>query len=155
MILKTLNASLIFHIIKLAETWRKNAEEICSKEDITTQQWLILLLLSNDPNIVYLKENPQKKPLMASEIAVALNVSRANITNLLIVLIEKGMINQIEDDVDRRRKRLVLTPKGKETVDKLEPLRNQYNENLFKHFTKQEKENIMAFTNKCLQLMPH
>ncbi|MFY8089852.1 MAG: MarR family winged helix-turn-helix transcriptional regulator [Chitinophagaceae bacterium] len=155
MIQKTLNASLIFHIIKLAETWRKNGEEICNKEGITTQQWLILLLLANDPNIVYLQEHPQQKPLMASEIATAMNVSRANITNLLIVLMDKDLVQQIEDDIDRRRKRLILTTKGKQIVENLEPLRNQFNNNLFKHFAQSEKEEVMRFANKCLQLMPH
>jgi DNA-binding MarR family transcriptional regulator len=155
MITKTLNASLVFYIVKLSETLRKNAEDICSKEDITTQQWLILLLLANDPNMVFLQEHPQKKPLMASEIATALNVSRANITNLLIVLMEKELIKQIEDEDDRRRKRLILTPKGKQIVDKLEPQRNKHNENLFKHFTKAEKEQVLAFINKCLLIMPH
>ncbi|MFY8128656.1 MAG: MarR family winged helix-turn-helix transcriptional regulator [Chitinophagaceae bacterium] len=155
MITKTLNASLIFYIIKLSETLLKNAQVICSREDITTQQWLILLLLAKDPNMVFLQEHPQKKPLMASEIATALNVSRANITNLLIILMEKELIKQIEDEDDRRRKRLILTPKGQQIINKLEPQRNKHNENLFKHFSKDEKETAMAFINKCLLIMPH
>ena len=33
--------------------------------------------------------------------------------------------------------------------------RNQFNNNLFKHFAQSEKEEVMRFANKCLQLMPH
>lgn len=87
---KDINASVILHVIKLSETWKKNGEKITRSQDITVQQWFILLLLANDPNIIYLQENPQKKPLMAKEIAEALNVTQANVTNLLTILIEKN-----------------------------------------------------------------
>ncbi len=80
MLKKNLNASVIFHVIKLSETWKRNGDAITQQFGITTQQWLILLLLAKDPNILYFKENPQEKPMMAKELAEAMNVGRENRT---------------------------------------------------------------------------
>jgi DNA-binding MarR family transcriptional regulator len=153
MIARNINASVIFHAIKLSETWKKNGDAITRKYGITTQQWFILLLLANDPNIIYLQEHPQKKPLMAKELAEALNVTRANITNLLAALLRKELITQIEDEEDKRRKRLKLTPKGARLVKKMEEVRNVYNENLLSRFKKQEKEAFISFVKICLEAM--
>lgn len=155
MIEKNTNASVIFHAIKLAESWRKNGDDICKKFGITTQQWLILLLLANDPNIIYLQEHPQYKPLLASELAEAMNVSRANITNLLNVLIQKDLITQVEDDLDKRRKRLKLSVKGAAIINELEPIRVAKNNDFFAETTEGEKLGFIAFVKKCLQKMPH
>lgn len=153
MIKKNTNSSVIFHVIKLAETWKKNGDIITQQFGITTQQWFILLLLVKDPNILYFKLNPQEKPLMAKELAEALNVSRANITNLLNVLIKKKLVMQIEDDVDKRRKRLSLTDAGNRMVEKIEKVRIEYNKRLFSKFSKSDKETIIKFMDTCLMGM--
>jgi DNA-binding MarR family transcriptional regulator len=153
LISKNINASVIFHAIKLSETWKKRGDAITRKYGITTQQWFILLLLANDPNIIYLQEHPHKKPLMAKELAEALNVTRANITNLLSVLLRKGLVDQVEDEDDKRRKRIRLTSVGEDLVSKIEIDRNRYNEKLLSRFSKKEKEEFIAFVKTCLSAM--
>jgi DNA-binding MarR family transcriptional regulator len=153
MLKKNINASVIFHSIKLSETWKKNGDLITQKFGITTQQWFILLLLAKDPNILYFKLHPQTKPLMAKELAEAMNVSRANITNMLNVLIRKKLVVQISDKEDKRRKRLSLTPQGMQLVEKLEKLRYTYNNRMLSQFTLEEKRQFIRFVDICLQLM--
>ncbi|MBX9783656.1 MAG: MarR family transcriptional regulator [Chitinophagaceae bacterium] len=153
MIKKNINASVIFHTIKLSETWKKNGDVLTKQFGITTQQWFILLLLANDPNIIYLQQHPQSKPLMAKELADALNVSRANITNLLNVLIEKDLITQTEDGIDRRRKRLKLTRKREKVVMEPEDIRHKKNAKILSKFTKQDKEQFIWFADTCLEMM--
>ncbi|MEO7311627.1 MAG: hypothetical protein ABIX01_14580 [Chitinophagaceae bacterium] len=153
MIEENLNASVIMHVIKLSETWKKNGDFITMKYGITTQQWFIMLLLANDPNNVYLRERNSKKELMAMELAEALNVSRANITNLLNVLLRKKLILQAEDNIDKRCKRLRLSATGKKLLKSLESLRAEYNGRLFSIFTDTEKQGIIDFTVKCLGAM--
>ncbi|NDA60904.1 MAG: MarR family transcriptional regulator [Chitinophagia bacterium] len=155
MLQKNLNASVIFHSIKLSETWKKNGDLITQQFGITTQQWFILLLLAKDPNILYFKLNPHNQPLMAKELAEAMNVSRANITNMLTVLIRKKLVTQISDKVDKRRKRLSLTPQGIVLVKKLEKLRNTYNKQMLSHFSSEQKKQFVRFIDTCLQLMHH
>jgi DNA-binding MarR family transcriptional regulator len=153
MLKKNINASVIFHSIKLSETWKKNGDLITQKFGITTQQWFILLLLAKDPNILYFKLHPHTKPLMAKELAEAMNVSRANITNMLNVLIRKKLVVQISDKEDKRRKRLSLTPQGMQLVEKLEKLRYTYNNRMLSQFTLEEKRQFIRFVDICLQLM--
>lgn len=150
---KSLNASVIFHVIKFNETIRKNGDVLTKDFGITTQQWLIMLLLANDPNVIYLQEKPQEKPLLAKELAEAMNVSRANITNLINVLLEKDMIKQSYDKQDRRRKRLILTPAGEAVIEKLEVTRHEGNEKLLAEFSKEEKLKFIEFISKCLNVM--
>lgn len=153
MLKKNINASVIFHSIKLSETWKKNGDLITQQFGITTQQWFILLLLAKDPNILYFKLHPHNKPLMAKELAEAMNVSRANITNMLNVLIRKKLVVQISDKEDKRRKRLSLTPQGILLVEKLEKLRYTYNNKMLSQFTLEEKRHFIRFVDVCLQLM--
>lgn len=153
MIKKSLNASVIFHIIKFSETIRKHGDVMTHQYGITTQQWLILLLLAKDPNIIYLKENPQQKPMLAKELAEAMNVSRANITNLLNVLLRKKLIKQVADGDDKRRKRLILTPEGERIVLALEEPRQKRNNRLFAGVSKEEKESFIAFIQTLLGVL--
>ncbi len=153
MIKKTQNASLIFHVIRFSETIRKHGDTMTQQFGITTQQWLILLLLAKDPNIIYLQEHPQEKPMLAKELADAMNVSRANITNLLNVLIRKKLIQQIGDSDDKRRKRLSLTKEGERIIAALEEPRHISNQQLFRSFSKEEKDGFIAFIKTSLQLL--
>lgn len=153
MIQKNINASVIFHAIKLSETWKKNGEAITREYGITVQQWFILLLLANDPNIIYLQDKPQRKPLLAKELAEALNVTRANITNLLNVLMKKKLIVQVTDAEDRRRKRLTLSAAGSRLVQRIEGVRNEFNDRLLSRFSKKDKEDFIQFAKACLQSM--
>jgi DNA-binding MarR family transcriptional regulator len=153
MIKKNQNASLIFHVIRFSETIRKHGDVMTQQYGITTQQWLILLLLAKDPNIIYLQEHPQEKPMLAMELAEAMNVSRANITKLLNVLIRKKLIKQTTDGIDKRRKRLVLTAQGEKVVMELEGPRHKRNQKLFSGFSKAEKDQFIAFLQASLAVM--
>ena len=147
------NASLLYHVIKLADTWRKNGDRLTEQYGITTQQWIILLFLANDPNIIYLQQNPKPKPMMAMELAQALQVSRANITNMINVLLAKKLILQLEDEEDRRCKRLQLSAEGAAVVSALEPVRQKNNEKQFACFSEEEKLSFIKFISTCLQTM--
>lgn len=150
---QSLNATVIAHATKLTETWKKYNNFIAGEFGITVQQWYILLLIAGDPNILYLREHPQEKPLMAKELADALNVSRANITNLLNVLIDEDLVIQTEDKIDKRRKRLTLTPKATAILKKMETQRKKFNDALFAKITEGEKESFNQFAKKCIDIM--
>jgi DNA-binding MarR family transcriptional regulator len=90
---------------------------------------------------------------MAKELAEAMNVSRANITNMLNVLIRKKLVTQLCDKDDKRRKRLSLTPQGIALVKRLEKLRIAYNKKMLSQFTPAEKKQFIRFVDDSLQLM--
>jgi DNA-binding MarR family transcriptional regulator len=153
MIKKSINASVIFHAIKFSETWKKNGDALTKQFGITTQQWIILLLLANDPNFVYANKNKTQTTMVANELADALNVSRPNITNLLNVLIKKKLIIQEEDKKDKRRKILTVTKEGKKIIAALEKIRHQKNAQVLSAFSNEDKEGFIGFIKTCLSAM--
>ncbi|HMO40875.1 MAG TPA: MarR family transcriptional regulator [Saprospiraceae bacterium] len=145
MIEKSAEESIILGILHLADLLRKNGDNISQRLGITTQQWLIMLHLANDPNLPYLEKNKHQKPLMASELAESLSVTRPNVTKILRTLLQKGLVAQTEDEIDRRRKRLELTDEGWEIINLLEPLRRAYNRQLLADFSDVEKTRFLDF----------
>jgi DNA-binding MarR family transcriptional regulator len=153
MISPNVNASFIYHALKLSDALKKNTESVIKKHGITAQQLQILLLLANDPNTIFLQEHPQQKPLMAKEVAQALDVSRANITNLLNILIGKKLVASTEDDNDKRRKRLKLTPSGNRLVQKAVELLDKKNETILSGLSQKQKESFILTVRNCLALL--
>ncbi len=146
---KDTGARIIWHILEISNLLNKYGDNISQEVGLTTQQWLIMLYLAGDPNIPYFDREQHTKPLMASELAEAFNVSRPNITNLINGLLKKGMVEQIADEVDRRKKRLKLTSKGVALLKKLEPGRKNFNNNLLKDFSAEEKDQFVEFLSHC------
>ena len=142
-------AKIVWHILEISNLLNKYGDVICQQEGITTQQWLLLLYLSGDPNIPYLEREPHTQPLMASELADAFNVSRPNITNILNTLLRKDLILQLEDHVDRRKKRLALTDAGKDLLARLEPGRTSFNNKLLERFSYTERDQFLHFLETC------
>jgi DNA-binding MarR family transcriptional regulator len=140
--------TLVQHIIDLATSIKRNGSLVSAQIDLTTQQWMILLLLAGDPNHPYMMKDENKK-LMASDIADALGVSRPNITNLINSLVEKGLVVQVDDVLDRRKKQLDLTPAAFGIIGAIEPLRIDANRRLLGDFTEEEKKLFLSFLQRC------
>ena len=145
---KLIEHTLVQYIIDLATNIKRNGSLVSSQIDLTTQQWMILLLLAGDPNHPYMADGVNKK-LMASDIADALGVSRPNITNLINSLVDKGFVTQIDDGFDRRKKILNLTPAAFGVIGAIEPLRKDANKRLFGDFSEEEKELFLSFLQRC------
>lgn len=150
MIEKSIEESIVLSIFDLSSQLKKIGDEVYQKVGLTTQQWLILLHLADNPNLPFLKREKHDKALMASELAESLNVSRANITNLINVLLEKGLIKQYEDEQDRRKKRLSLTNDGIALIDKTQPSRLAVIHYLIEGFTDDEKVMFLRFLEQCM-----
>lgn len=153
MINKNIESEIVFHIIQVADELRRNGDNITSKAGITTQQWLILLHLANDPNIYYLQRSNSNQQILAKELAESFNISRAGITNLINVLLRKKLVKQEEDSKDKRKKRLTLTEEGWEVIKQLEPVRWQFNNRLFRDISVEDKQAISNFLKSTLNML--
>lgn len=150
MIQQNTNATLIYLFFETADRIRSIGDFLGKNEGITSQQWVILLHLANDSNMTYLQNKKQEKPLMAKDLAEALHTSRANITNLINVLISKNLVIQVEDNQDRRRKRLKLSAEGQKVVKRLEKQRNANNTKLLSNFSEKDKLHTIKFMQSAL-----
>lgn len=153
MLKKTVDASILQYILEFTEQLKRGGDILLQEHDLTSQQWTLLLHLAKDPNLPFFEGRDPETPIMASELAFHFNVSRANITNLLNSLIDKNLITQKEDGIDRRRKILDLTEAGRQLVGSIETLRIDANERLFASFTPQEKELFLKYIDRCLIYM--
>jgi DNA-binding MarR family transcriptional regulator len=151
---KNLEESIVMAILNISDTIVKHGDIVCQRMGITTQQWRVMLHLACDPNIPFIDEmTSNKHPILASELAEAFNVSRPNITNLINSLIEKGMVKQIEDAKDRRKKFLTLTEKGEDVLQAIQPFRKKANKRLLEHLEKDEKEHFYEKLMDCLSVL--
>ena len=141
---KTVEASIVMTLLNISDTIVKNGDVICQQFGITTQQWLVLLHLAADPNIAFIEDRNTVRPIFASDLAEALNVSRPNITNLVNTLYEKGLVDQITDRTDRRKKFLTLTDEGRKVLEIIEPYRHRANERLLAQLTTEQKEQMLS-----------
>jgi len=128
----------------------KNVEFI-QQAGLSNQQFIILIHLAKDPNLPYLAREKHEKPIMAAELAESMDVTRANITNLLTGMMAKDLITQVEDKNDRRIKRLTLTLKGEDVIASLQAERLISNKQNLKGFSEIEKEQFHNYLQRITE----
>jgi Transcriptional regulators len=151
MIKKTLDTSILLGLYETAMLLIQQNVEFVSKQGLTNQQWVILIHLAKDPNLPFLSRHHHDKPLMASELADSLGVTRANITNIISILMDKGFINQVEDKEDRRKKRLILTARGDKLISNMQPGRMKSNAKMLLGLSDDEKKQFLTYIQKCTE----
>jgi len=148
MIEKKIETSILLGIYETAVLLIKKNIEFVAKQGLTNQQFVILIHLAKDPNLPFFTREQHHKPMLALELADSLGVTRANVTNLIKVLLEKKLIKQVEDKIDRRKKRLTLSKRGEELIKKMQPERLASNKDMLKGLTKTEKEHFVKYLEK-------
>lgn len=148
MIDKCLETSILLGIYEAGIKLVNKNVDFIRKTGLSNQQWIILIYLAKDPNLPYLIREKHEKPMIASELAEALGVTRANITNLLVALISKKLITQTEDKDDRRIKRLVLTSKAEKLIAQMHPERLASNKEMLAGLSMKEKEQLLSYLQR-------
>ena len=150
---KTVEESIVMSLLNLVDTINKRGDIHCHRFGITVQQYLIMLYLAGDPNIKYIEENGNSRPMVASELAEAMNVSRPNITNVLNLLIMKDLVEQVREKADWRKKSLILTDSGWALLEKMEAFRKRTNSCLLAHLSETDKNAFLHCLQKSLDLL--
>ena len=148
---------LILTLFDVVNYLTKHGEVMAREGGLTVQQWLVLLQINNEPAF---PRSDTASPthangVLASSIAEARGVSRANISALVSVLLRKKLVRQVEDPGDRRRKFLTIAAKGKQALEHIQPLRREVNAELFADFTEDEKRAALLFLQRCLEKLWH
>ncbi|MCU0449065.1 MAG: MarR family transcriptional regulator [Bernardetiaceae bacterium] len=148
---------LVLTILELAAALSKRGDFISEQVGITTQQWIVLLYIYGDPNIPFIGKKQREggfahnSGLPPSAIADALNVSRANVSNMVNGLVDKQLVIQSQDEADHRRKLLTLTPKGIELIQTIEPHRRKANLALFSILKEKARHDLLFHLQQLLQ----
>ena len=104
---RSLNREFAFTLNDVARMLRTYADHRAAQFGITRAQWVVLVRLD------------RSEGLKQSELAEVLDLQPITLTRLLDKLCECGLIERRPDPVDRRAKRLFLTPAARPLLEKL------------------------------------
>ncbi len=107
MLPRTINREFAFTLNDVARMLRTYADQKAAQFGITRAQWAVLVRLD------------RSQGLKQSELAEMLDLQPISLTRLLDKLAECGLIERRADPIDRRAKRLFLTPAAHPLIEKL------------------------------------
>jgi DNA-binding MarR family transcriptional regulator len=144
--------SIVLALFDLTNQLTKIGEGLAGRIGLTTQQYLILLHIAGDPNFTVpaRRAAAPQVGVLASEIASARGVSRANVSALVAGLLRKRYARQIDHPRDRRRKGLVATEAGLRALASLEAARRQANRALLAGLDVRQRRELLAALRSCL-----
>jgi MarR family transcriptional regulator for hemolysin len=96
-------------VANVAREWRRAVDARLQVYGLTDATWLPLLRIARS-----------EAPMRQNELAASLSLDGSSVVRLLDALENSGLVERCEDPADRRAKSLVLTPRGRRTVDQVE-----------------------------------
>ncbi len=96
-------------VANVAREWRRAVDARLQVYGLTEATWLPLLRIARS-----------EAPMRQNELAASLSLDGSSVVRLLDALESSGLVERCEDRADRRAKSLVLTPRGRRTVDQVE-----------------------------------
>jgi DNA-binding MarR family transcriptional regulator len=150
---RTTEDSIVLTLFDIANELGKLGDGVSSRAGLTTQQWLMLLQIADDPNFAVPRDGPARRGpgIMASDIARARGVSRANVSILVAQLLRMGLVNQKQQAEDRRRKHLTVTEAGRKALAEIETARHVANQNLFTSLSPTARKQLLRSLRACLE----
>ena len=138
--MKTPSKTVFYTIEKTIKSYRKFANQNFLKvvDDITIDQKLILQYLNAFPE------------LNQKEIADLVFKDNASLTRMIDLMVNKKFLKRSMNTEDRRRFKIDITPKGKEILNKLEPVIVSNRKKAFSGITEEELIQLDITLNKIL-----
>ncbi len=110
---------LVTGVIQLSNLLMRHLAPVFEKAHVTPQQWAILTALAGS-----------EQPLSLAGLARVMLVSKQNMTGMVARLEQLGFVERQGDPNDLRASRLVLTRRGRATVEKLRPAYEEWRREL-------------------------
>lgn len=131
--------SLIYWVNRLASVMRETFNEALASEEITWPQWLSLNVLAHGQ-----ADTP-------AQIADCLGIDRSAVTRLLDRLADKGLLERVHDDGDRRSVRILLTEQGRDKIQRIDQLALQHQERFLAQLPATEVRVLKSNIQKLLR----
>ena len=101
------------------------------------------------PIVSFLYNNPGRDT--AADIVEYRMLSKGNVSTAVESLMRKGLLQRRQDQGDRRRIHLSLTPRAKPITQEVEAVREAFRRQLFRGFTQQEQELFAQFQQRLAE----
>jgi DNA-binding MarR family transcriptional regulator len=118
---------LVAGVIQLANLLTRRLAPVFAKARITPQQWAILSVLARSD-----------APMSLASLARTMMVSKQNMTGMITRLEQLGFAERADDPKDLRSSRVVLTRRGRATIEKLRPVYEQWRDALGGELSKRD-----------------
>ncbi len=86
-----------------------------------------------------------------NSLADLLNVRYSSMSERLIKLEVLGYITRIIDDDNMKYKRIYITPEGKKAATQCNRILNEFNENMYKGFSKKDVKQLESYLEKIIK----
>jgi len=110
---------LVAGVIQLANLLTRRLAPVFEKARVTPQQWAILSVLDQSD-----------APMSLAALARSMMVSKQNMTGMMARLEQLGFAERADDPEDLRSSRVILTRRGRSTIEKLRPAYEEWREAL-------------------------
>jgi DNA-binding MarR family transcriptional regulator len=143
--------AIVLALFDLANQLVRRGDALAATAGLTTQQWLVLLQISGDPN--FRDPAGQAGAPLPSEIARARGVTRATVSAVIAALKRRGLIQEQVDDADGRRRRLAVTAAGHAVIEQIQPLRRAANRRLLAGLDRDQRRALLRGLESCLDVL--
>ncbi|WP_346858561.1 MarR family transcriptional regulator [uncultured Draconibacterium sp.] len=111
--------------------------------DLTVEQYIFLRLIANRDNLIQ------------QELANHFQKDKSLILRQIETLLDKKLVARKTDEIDKRKKNLILTEKGKETVATLSSISKKVSNDLLTGITESEQKVFISVIEKIQQNTGH
>lgn len=102
--------------------------------------------------LIYLASHPGEI-VYPSDLSRELRLSRSRITGALTSLRQKGQVQMLHSQEDRRRVQVIVTPEGLQHIgEKLERM-NAYFDHMIEGLGQEDTESLIALIRRCVEVM--
>lgn len=131
-----LNESFGYIINRTARNMKKSLDVEIKRFDITTSQWSILKLLSEQDDLTQV------------EIAEKLSSDKATTGSVIDKLANKKLVYREQCENDRRAYRICMSPYGRELVDRLSYEAGKCNKKALEGFNENEVQQLVEYLHR-------
>lgn len=124
-------------IIRLYDSMLK---PVCQDHDLVPLEATIISFLHNNPG----KDT-------AADIVEYRMLSKSNVSTAVESLIQKGLLLRKQDQEDRRKIHLSITPEARPITQEIEAVREAFRKNLFRGFSEGEQALFAAFQQRLAE----
>src|SRR5437764_6631523 len=133
---------LVAGVIQLANLLTRRLAPVFAKARITPQQWAILSVLSRNG-----------APMSLASLARTMMVSKQNMTGMITRLEQLGFAERADAPKDLRSSRVVLTRRGRATIEKLRPAYEQWRDALGGELTERDVATTAKVVEKLIETL--
>lgn len=133
-------SEILLNIRALLRLYSKTGERIRKRHQLTEAELDVLAFLGNNPSLDTARDITEYRLLPKANVSIAVDA-----------LMQKGLLSGRQDDRDRRRVRLCLTPRGEALMPGIRADRKQFEQILFSGFTPEERSEYQRMNARIAQ----